>query len=132
MASCSATFDFRAAQSEFCGDVLITVERLLEGTTIMREQAASARHIHVELDRHDVIVAEDGNCSAFENSAAHIVLHPYFALASWDHAWTLRCTEVARRLRSGSFRMHERALEPGHCVEVAPICAYLPTPKWCR
>lgn len=63
---------------------------------IVQEQAASARHIHAELDRHDVIVAEDGNCAAFENGAAHIVLHPYFALPSWDHAYAPRCTEMPR------------------------------------
>ena len=69
------------------GDVLIPVKYLVNGTTIRAESRASVLYFHVELDRHDVILAEGlaaesyldtGDRSAFANGGGATQLHPVF------------------------------------------------------
>ncbi len=79
----------------FWRGVLIPVRYLLNGATITQEMAESVTYWHVELDRHDVVLAEGlpcesfldtGNRRAFENGQA-VELHPDFsrrALDIWD------------------------------------------------
>jgi hypothetical protein len=71
---------------------LIPIRCLVNGATIAREDRAVVVYHHVELDRHDVLLAEGlpvesyldtGNRSAFEGGAA-LTLHPDFAPKRWD------------------------------------------------
>ena len=102
----------------FCDGVLIPVKYLVNGATILQEKAASVLYFHVELDRHDVLLAEGlptesyldtGNRAQFANGAAHMTLHPDFSPLSWDAACAPLCTGgplvlVARR------RLRERMI----------------------
>ena len=72
----------------FAEGVLIPVKHLINGTTILQEQVASVHYFHIELDRHDILLAEGlavesyldtGNRAQFANGAAHVALHPNFA-----------------------------------------------------
>ena len=65
--------------------VLIPVGSLLNGVTVTQHQLPTVQYWHIELDRHDIIVADGlpaetyldcGNRSAFENDGAIIDLHP--------------------------------------------------------
>jgi hypothetical protein len=68
------------------GGVLIPVGRLVNGATIRREEACrSVTYFHVELETHDVLLAEGlaaesyldtGNRGMFENADAPLMLHP--------------------------------------------------------
>lgn len=74
----------------YCHGVLVPVRHLVNGTNIAREAATSVTYYHIELDAHDVLVAEGLACEsyldggdtrdAFEGSAA-ITLHPVFGYA---------------------------------------------------
>lgn len=74
--------------------VLVKAGRLVNGATILREDIARITYWHVELDSHDLLVAEGlaaesyvacGNRHAFENGGSATALHPEFeALA--EHA----------------------------------------------
>ena len=110
--------------SVFRDGVLIPVERLVNGATVVQEPAASVHYFHAELDRHDVVWAEglpaesyldDGNRAAFENGAGHAVLHPDFIPRSWDDACAPRCTEGAA-LAAVRLLLHGRALELGYRI----------------
>jgi hypothetical protein len=80
----------------FLRGVLIPVRYLLNGATIVQEAAESVTYWHLELDRHDVVLAEGlpcesfldtGNRGAFDNAPAPD-LHPDFArraMAIWAH-----------------------------------------------
>ena len=119
--------------SVFYQDVLIPADYLINGATVVQERAEAVHYFHVELDRHDVLIAEglptesyldDGNRAAFENGAPNISLHPDFAPRGWDDACAPRCTEgdalvAARRL------LHDRALELGYRVEAGGDLAVL-------
>jgi ELWxxDGT repeat protein len=68
-------------------DVLVPIRHLVNGTTIAREPVVSVTYYHIELDEHDVLMAEGLACEsyldggdtrdAFEGSAA-LALHPAF------------------------------------------------------
>ncbi len=73
--------------SLFVDGVLIQAERLLNGTSIVQEDVAAVTYWHVELDAHDVLLAEGlpaesyldtGNRAAFAEPDAALDLHPDF------------------------------------------------------
>ncbi len=77
----------------FAEDILIPVRYLVNGTTIRQLRATVVTYYHVELDRHDVILAEGlpvesfldtGNRTAFANAGPVVQLHPRFHLLAWD------------------------------------------------
>jgi autotransporter-associated beta strand protein len=78
----------------YCEDVLIPVQCLVNGTTVRQMPAAgTVVYYHVELDRHDVLLAEGlpvesyldtGNRAAFENADRPTMLHPDFAPIVWE------------------------------------------------
>ncbi len=78
----------------FTGGVLIPVRYLINGSSIQQRPAPRRLvYFHVELDRHDVLLAEGlpvesyletGNRGAFQNANAPLVLHPDFAHYRWE------------------------------------------------
>jgi plastocyanin len=74
--------------SVFVEDVLIPIKFLVNGATIVQLDVASVTYYHLELPRHDVVLAEGlptesyletGGRSAFENGGGVTQLHPDFA-----------------------------------------------------
>ncbi len=72
----------------FVEDVLIPIRHLVNGTTVAQIERTTITYYHVELPRHDVLLAEGmpaesyleaGTRDAFANSAGAIQLHPDFA-----------------------------------------------------
>jgi hypothetical protein len=70
----------------YVGGLLIPARLLLNGGSIVREDSLrTVRYFHVELDRHDILLAEGlptesyldtGNRGVFENADVPMVLHP--------------------------------------------------------
>jgi len=75
---------------------LIEAKTLVNGTTIIRDRAARfVTYHHIELERHDVVLAEglpaetyleSGNRQNFRSDAAPMALHPDFAALSREKA----------------------------------------------
>jgi hypothetical protein len=72
----------------FVDDVLIPIRHLINGTTVAQIERTAITYYHIELPRHDVLLAEgmpaesyleSGARDAFANSAGAIQLHPDFA-----------------------------------------------------
>jgi Hint domain len=72
----------------FIDGVLVPIKHLINGTTIVQHEVARVTYYHVELPRHDVMLAEGlpvesyletGNRTAFENGGGVMQLHPHFA-----------------------------------------------------
>lgn len=84
------------------------LEPLLPAPAV-QEQIASVHHFHVELDRPDILLAEElpvesyletGNRAQFANDADHVALHPDFAPLSWtDDACAPLCLGGPRVMR---------------------------------
>ena len=73
--------------------VLIPIRRLINETTIVQEPRDSVQYFHIELDRHDILLAEGlpvesfldtGNRNQFSNGGRIVQLHPSFAALTWD------------------------------------------------
>lgn len=79
---------------------LIPIRHLVNGASIVQEPRAAVTYWHVELDRHDVILAEGlacesyldtGNRSAFDNAPGAVAMTPCFARGVWAREG---CAEV--------------------------------------
>jgi len=73
--------------------VLIPIKHLINGTTIRQHKRASVTYYHIELDQHDVVLAEGlpaetyldtANRSAFANGGNLVQLHPDFETHMWE------------------------------------------------
>jgi Hint domain len=82
------------------GGVLVPVMCLINGTTITREPRAGVTYWHVELDAHDILLAEGlpaesyidgGDRAFFVEGSDHALHNPDFVPAGWD----ARCRPVA-------------------------------------
>jgi hypothetical protein len=91
-------------------DALAPIHRLVNGSTIRREKACrKVVYYHVELDSHDVLLAnglpcesylDTGNRQMFDNAGV-TTLHPVFATtaeSAWAHGACARMTEDAALL----------------------------------
>ena len=74
-------------------DVLIPIKHLINGCTIMQEPRGEVTYYHVELEQHDVLLAEGlpvesyldtGDRSNFDNDGAVVRLHPEFSASVWE------------------------------------------------
>jgi hypothetical protein len=84
----------------FVDGVLIPIRHLVNGTTIRPEAVDAVTYWHVELERHDILLAEGlpcesyldtGNRAAFANGGAVAHLHPDFS----EHMWEAKaCAEL--------------------------------------
>ena len=82
------------------GGVLVPVMCLINGTTIAREAVEAVTYWHVELDAHDLLLAEGlpaesyidgGDRAFFVEGSDHALHNPDFVPAGWDG----RCRPVA-------------------------------------
>lgn len=99
----------------FVDGVLVPVGHLVNGATIVQEQVEQIRYFHVELDSHDVLLAEglpcesyldDGNRASFANADGFTDLHGRLDPKSWDDACAPlvaagpQLTEIQQRLHA--------------------------------
>jgi hypothetical protein len=77
----------------FADGALFRARDLLNGATIVQDSVGSITYYHVELDRHDVLIAnglpaesylDTGNRGAFDNGGTARMAHPDFALRVWE------------------------------------------------
>lgn len=99
-------------------DVLIPVRYLVNGTTIVQEKVDHIGYWHIELDRHDVILAaglpaesflDTGNRSAFGNAGPVINVHPEFGRWVWEGAGCAPLVVVGEKLERVRAMLRARA-----------------------
>lgn len=101
--------------------VLVPVGKLVNGATIIQEEVDSVHYYHVELDEHDVILAEglhcesyfdDGNRSSFRNASGFATLHGRLDPQSWDRACAPMVAD-GPQLAAIRKRLHKEAMRLG-------------------
>jgi hypothetical protein len=107
-------------------DVLIQAEKLVNGATIVQVPLASVEYWHVELDSHDVLLAEGlaaesyldtGNRAAFlKNGGACVQAHPDFTPKHWAETCVPLVLE-GERLEQARGALRERAVALGCLTE---------------
>jgi len=79
----------------FVDGVLVPVGALVNGATIVQEAVDTIRYLHIELESHDVLLAEglpcesyldDGNRNVFANAGEVAELHGRLDPLNWDDA----------------------------------------------
>jgi hypothetical protein len=112
-----------------CDGVLVPVRCLVNGATVVREPAGPVTYWHVELDRHDIVVAEGlacesfldtGNRGAFENGGAVAQLHPDFALGVWQRQGCAPLCRDGAEVTAARRHLLARALALGHALTGDP------------
>jgi autotransporter passenger strand-loop-strand repeat protein len=106
--------------------VLIPVRCLINGTSIRQRVTALVRYFHVELERHDLLLAEGlavesyldtGDRGAFEMAEAPMTLHPVFGSGRGDVSLLMDALGYAplrvtgRRVAAVRARLAERAAQ---------------------
>jgi len=128
--------------------VLIQAEKLVNDATVVQVPLASVEYWHVELDSHDVILAEGlaaesyldtGNRAAFfRNGSAYLQAHPDFKPTHWAETCVPLVFEGAP-LEKARLELHDRALALGfaladdpdvHVVVGSMCCACRSTVRW--
>jgi hypothetical protein len=107
----------------FVDGVLIPVRYLINGRTITQEAHVAVSYWHVELDRHDVLLAEGlpcesyldtGNRGAFANASCPVQLHPEFALRVWQAHGCAKLVRDGAELEAARSHLLHRAAQLGH------------------
>jgi hypothetical protein len=111
--------------SVFIDGVLIPIRYLLNGATIVQETVEQVTYWHVELDHHDVLLAEGltcesyldtGNRGAFANGGGGIMMHPDFALRVWERESCARLVLNGAELIAAKSYLLDRAEMLGHVL----------------
>jgi hypothetical protein len=113
----------------FVGGVLIPVRYLINGATIVQEPADAVTYWHVELPRHDILLAEGlpcesyldtGNRAAFENGAGPTMLHADFARRVWQEEACAELVMDGPELQAVRSLLLARTEILGHAVTADP------------
>jgi hypothetical protein len=113
----------------FIDGVLIPIRYLINGRTIVQEQVDEVTYWHVELEQHDVILAEGlpcesyldtGNRSAFANGGDEVTLHPDFGRKVWETKACAQLVVNGARLAAVKRRLIAQADVLGHRVTNDP------------
>jgi hypothetical protein len=102
--------------------VLIPIRHLVNGRTVLREMRDEVHYFHVELDAHDVLLAEGlpcesfldtGNRSDFENGGTVVTLHPMPAMQVWHDKACLPLVQEGAHVEAARSVLLERAAAMG-------------------
>jgi hypothetical protein len=109
----------------FIDGVLIPIRYLINDATIAQEPVESVTYWHVELDQHDVILAEGlscesyldtGNRGAFANGGAEMQMHPDFARKVWEASSCARLVVEGAELEAARSHLLQRAGTLGYAA----------------
>jgi hypothetical protein len=109
--------------------VLIPVRYLVNGATVEQQPADEVTWFHVELDHHDVLLAEGlpaesyldtGNRAAFANGGKVVMAHPDFALCVWEAEGCAPLVRSGPVLAAVKTRLLAQAEAHGHAMTEDP------------
>ncbi len=110
----------------FVDGVLVPIRHLVNDSTIVQESVSEITYWHIELERHDVLLAEGlpcesyldtGNRGAFANGGETVQLHPDFARTAdgaWAHEACAPLVESGAIVAKARADLAARALMLGH------------------
>ena len=111
----------------FVDGVLIPVRYLINGATVVQEDAGRVQYFHVELATHDILLGEGlaaesyldtGNRGAFENGGAVVQACPDFAFGVWETEACAPQVFAGTEITVAKTMLLSRAAELGHTMTV--------------
>jgi hypothetical protein len=118
----------------FLDGELVPVRYLINGATIVQDDAQSVTYFHVELHRHDILIAEGtpaesyldtGNRAAFANGGSTVMAHPDFARAIWRTGGFAPLLTGGSALHALRTRLQGRAADCGFQLVADPAACLL-------
>ena len=109
----------------FVDGVLIPIRYLLNGRTVAQISQRRVTYYHVELDRHDVLLAQGlpaesyldtGNRGAFANGGGAVALHPDFGAQAWASQACAPLVTGGATVARVRKRLRETAILLGHVL----------------
>nr|MDA8252479.1 Hint domain-containing protein [Rhodospirillales bacterium] len=123
------------AHAVFLDGAFIQAQALVNGATVTQEVPAAVTYLHIELDRHAVVLAENlpaesyldtGNRALFAGEAGVRPLHPDLAAAAaWDERACAPLLLGGARVAAAHRRLLERARRGGATLTADPDLAVL-------
>lgn len=105
----------------YADGVLVPAKHLVNGATIIREPVSAMTYYHVEMDRHDVLLADGLPCeSYFDNGNRGALYHEAGRRSPARRAFAPSVTGGAR-LAAIRRRLHGIALAAGYCLTYWPV-----------
>ena len=113
----------------FIDGALIPIRYLINGASIRQETLPVVHYFHIELDRHDILIAnglpaesylDTGNRAAFANAGTTIQLHPDFALKIWESQACAPLIRAGVELEAARSYLLHRAEVLGHTTTRDP------------
>jgi hypothetical protein len=96
------------------GGVLIPVTHLVNGATILRDAAAQAvTYFHIELDRHDILLAEGLECESYFDDGNRAAMYRELGRRSASRKPFAAVVTSGARLAAVRRSLHARALAAG-------------------
>ena len=113
----------------FRDGVLIPIRYLINGATIIQEPRDTVTYFHVELAAHAILLAEGlpaesfldtGNRGAFANGGGAVMMHPDFALQTWEAEACAPLALDGPAVHAARADLLERAAMLGHAMSDDP------------
>jgi hypothetical protein len=106
----------------FFDGVLIPAGRLVNGVSVEQLDADTIDYFHIELPRHDLLLAEglaaesyldSGDRHSFDNGGQIMALHPDFATRMWECAACAELKLIGPEVEAARNHLHARAVQLG-------------------
>ncbi len=102
--------------------VLIPITHLVNGATVRREAAAQAvTYFHVELDRHDILLAEGLECESYFDDGNRAAMYQELGRRCPARRAVAPVVTSGARLAAVRRTLHERALAAGFAAQFWPV-----------
>lgn len=110
----------------FTEEVLIPARCLINGRTVAQVQMAFVEYLHIELEHHDLLIAEGlaaesyldvGDRDRFENGGLPLVLHPNFAGLTWQGCGCAELKVAGPEVQAARWKLARRADSQGQMRE---------------
>jgi len=117
----------------FTGGVLIPIRYLVNGASVAQQRVDRVTYFHLELPRHDVVLAEGlpaesfldtGNRAAFVNGGTVVQMAPDFARRVWDTAACAPLVTAGAAVTRTRKRLIRRLPALGHALTTDPCPAF--------
>ena len=98
----------------FTGEVLIPIRHLINGATIVQVPVDEVTYHHVELEAHDLLLAEglaaeswleNGDRDSFDNGGGGVAAHPVFGAWRWEARGCAPLVVAGPELRAARARL---------------------------
>ena len=103
------------------GGVLIPITQLVNGATILRDTSAqAATYFHIELDRHDILLAEGLECESYFDDGNRAAMYQELGRRCPARKPYAPVVTSGARLAAARRRLHEIAVEAGFLLRFQP------------